>query len=153
MYKIKTLLVCTVVLALLYAVHFLSSAFGHNVFQYYETNTIPEKVLFVLVLLMELIIFVGLVFISIGLIQIIKSGIFTFKPANCIKTGGILFLLVSVLDFIYVFHSVIEFGNPELWLQRIFTNVLLVLLGLTALIVSDVLSQGSFIKQENDLTI
>ena len=153
MYKIKTLLTCTVVLAILYAVHFLSSAFGHNIFQYYETNTLLDKVLFLAVVLMEIIIFVGLVFISIGLIRIIKSGIFTFRAANCIKTGGILFLLASVLDFIYVFHSVIEFDNPELWLQRIFTNVLLVLLGLTALIVSDVLSEGSFIKQENDLTI
>ncbi len=153
MYKIRILLALTVALSLLYAIAFLSSIFGHNIFQYYETETIEEKVLFAAVLLMEITVFVALILVSIGLVRIVKSGIFTSEAAYYLKIGGLLFLLVSLVDFIYVLYSILQLGNPELWLQRIFTDVLLVLLGLTSLIVSDVLNQGSFIKKENDLTI
>jgi len=112
-----------------------------------------EKVIFAAMLLMEVAIFIALNLISIGLIKIIKSGVFTSQSAHNIKNGGILFLFACSLDFTYTLYSIIESNSPELWLQRIVTNVLLLLLGITALIISDVLVKGSFIKKENDLTI
>lgn len=153
MSKIKLLLAFTVTLSILYAIHFLSSIFGHNIFQYYETETMEQKIVFATVLLMEISIFIALVLISISLSRILKSGVFTSTAAYYLKTGGYLFLLASFVDFIYVLQSIFYLGNPELWVQRLFTNVLLLLLGLTAVIISDILYQGSFIKKENDLTI
>lgn len=153
MSKIKFLLAFTVTLSILYAIHFLSSIFGHNIFQYYETETMEQKIVFATVLLMEISIFIALVLISISLSRILKSGVFTSTAAYYLKIGGYLFLSVSFVDFIYTFCSILKVGSLELWLQRIFTNVLLLLLGLTAVIISDILHQGSFIKKENDLTI
>ena len=153
MNKIKILLAFTAALSIFYFIHFLSSIFGHNIFQYYETETMAQKIEFATVLLMEIIIFIALVLISISLTRILKSGVFTSTAAYYLKIGGYLFLSVSFADFIYALYSILEVGSPELWIQRLFTNVLLLLLGLTAVIISDILHQGSFIKQENDLTI
>lgn len=153
MNKIKILLAFTTALSIFYFIHFLSSIFGHNIFQYYETETMVQKIEFATVLLIEIIIFIALVLISISLTRILKSGVFTSTAAYYLKIGGYLFLSVSFADFIYALYSILEVGSPELWIQRLFTNVLLLLLGLTAVIISDILHQGSFIKQENDLTI
>lgn len=153
MNKIKILLAFTTALSIFYFIHFLSSIFGHNIFQYYETETMAQKIEFATVLLIEIIIFIALVLISISLTRILKSGVFTSTAAYYLKIRGYLFLSVSFADFICALYSILEVGSPELWIQRLFTNVLLLLLGLTAVIISDILHQGSFIKQENDLTI
>ncbi|MFD0799042.1 DUF2975 domain-containing protein [Maribacter chungangensis] len=153
MNKIKILLSFISGLTLMYAISFLSNLFGHNIYQYYETETLEQKIIFAYSLLSEIILFIGLLFISVGLTKIIKAGVFNSIPSKFLKIGGILFIAVALCDFIYVFESMMTQENPELWLQRVFTNFLLLLLGLTSLIVSDVLQKGSLLKNENDLTI
>lgn len=153
MNKIKLLLVFTIGLATLYGSFFVSSIFGHNIYQYFEKETLKQQIVFIFLLLSEIITFLALILISMGLIKIVRSEIFDSGPSKFLKIGGFLFILILFCDLIYVLDAMFSDDHPILWIQRVFTNFLLFALGLISLIVSDVLIKGSLIKKENDLTI
>lgn len=148
MKKLKILLALTISILLLYAVHFFTSIFILDSYQYYENQFV-----FIFNYTIEIVLFIALIFISIGLTKVIKAEFFNSTSSKFFKIGGSLFMLAAIGDIIYVLEAIITTSTPELWIQRIFSGFLLLILGLISIIVSDILKKGLFLKQENDLTI
>jgi hypothetical protein len=101
----------------------------------------------------EIVMFIALLYVITGLYKVIKNGYFDVSNSTSLMFGGVLFIIVGVLDIVYCVSSAIIDNNPEIWIQRVFTDSLLMTLGLVGLIVTDVIRKGSLMKIENDLTI
>lgn len=150
---IKIILVFAMLMALLYLFSFLNIFFGHDFYQYADKVSLLKKYGFFIGYGVEVVLFTSLVFINIGLIKVTKQGYFNILSSKFIYLGGVFFMMAGSIDILYCITSAIIDNNPEVWLQRIFTDGLLIMLGLVCLIVSDVIKKGSLLKTENDLTI
>ncbi|TXE17815.1 DUF2975 domain-containing protein [Psychroserpens burtonensis] len=96
--------------------------------------------------------FTGLFFVKSGLGEIIRSGFFNSKSATKFKTAGKLFLVSGFLNM--VFNMVLLLRSEEiLFLGETGQSSLLVIIGFSLYIISDILENGNLLKQENDLTI
>lgn len=149
---IKIILVFASIMILIYLLHFITSLFIHNMYQYVDPNSF-QKYGYFISFAIELIMFIALIFMVIELFKVIKNGDFNLSSAKPLRFGGILFILVGILDIIYCVSSSIIDNNPEIWMQRVFTDFLLMTLGIIGLIVLDVIKKGALLKTENDLTI
>lgn len=149
MLKTKILFLLISVLILISVIHFGNMLILPSLYDFIQ----PRSFSFIFDAINEMVILISLISLSIGLFKIIKKGFFQANSSKYLLVSGVLISISALLDISYSIQEMTKIENPEFLLQRIITNFLLLILGLVALLVSDVLKNGSFIKNENDLTI
>lgn len=158
MKKVKFLNSFILILIVIYLIHFLGNAY----LTYFTEFIEPFKHLYksslfgyytqFIGLAFSVITFIGLLFIKSGLGEIIKGGFFNVNSATKFKTAGKLFLISGFLSLL--FSSVLLFRSEEiLFLGELGQNFLLMIIGFSLYIIADILQNGNFLKQENELTI
>ena len=154
MNKIKTLLFLTSTLALIYLIHFFIDAF---VFSDTTKHLWNEEILSKFEFIFNYTIEIGILFVlivsSIGLYKIVKSNLFNPLSYKYFNLTGLVLIVVSSFDLIFTIIKIISLASPELWVERLFINFLLFILGLISHLFSDVLKNSFRLKKENDLTI
>lgn len=100
----------------------------------------------------SLILCFGLIFVHLGLKKVIKKGYFNNESAVNFKRGGLFFLLSGTASLIM--ESYLYFVTKGVaMLGFIGQDFLILLIGFSLYIVSDVIQNGSLIRQDNELTI
>lgn len=103
-------------------------------------------------LIFSVIIFIALFFLRYGLCITIKKGFFNYKSSGKYKVAGFLFVTSGALSLIWDF-TILIYSNGKTGFTSISSDVLLLLIGFGLLIISDFISNGNTLQQENDLTI
>ncbi|WP_298237571.1 DUF2975 domain-containing protein [uncultured Algibacter sp.] len=147
------------ILIIVFMIHFVTSIYLTffapdfiNISDEFHKNSIFGYYTQFMTLTFSIITFIGLIFIQRGLGITIKNGFFNKGSGLKFKTAGKLFLISGVLSLIfdlmiaYQSENIVLFGNLGL-------NLLLMIVGFSLHIISDIIQNGSLIKQENDLTI
>ncbi|WP_040280563.1 DUF2975 domain-containing protein [Psychroserpens damuponensis] len=158
MKKIQFLNGFVLLLIILYVINFLGNAyltwFSDFLTQFehlYENFIFGYYTQFV-GLVFSIITFIGLLSVKSGLKEIIKQGFFNSISAGKFIIGGKLFLISGLLNFI--FNLILLFRSEEmLFVGEIGQSFLLMIIGFSLYIISDILQNGNLLKQENELTI
>ncbi|WP_417199640.1 DUF2975 domain-containing protein [Bizionia sp.] len=96
--------------------------------------------------------FLGLLFIKKGLTTIIKEGLFNLQSVSKLKTGGKLFLVSGTLSFLFDF--LVSYDSKSLnLLGNLGQDFLLMIIGFSLYIVADIISNGSLLQEDKNLTI
>lgn len=111
-------------------------------------------------LVFSILFWTGVFFIQQGISNVLKKGIFNKKSNQQLKKAG-LFLMISGLfsfiiglEFFFNIQGLIIDNKIDHFFMRFPGNdFLIVLVGLTFYFISDIINEGSTLKQENDLTI
>ena len=98
------------------------------------------------------IIFVALFFVKNGLSITIKKGFFNQNSSKKFLVAGQLFLISGVLSLLWDYALIIT-SKGGIHFSELSSDILLILIGYSLLIIADYISSGNEIKQENDLTI
>lgn len=147
--KTKILFVLICCLCLVFAIHFASIIFIPQLNALIDFN----RNYFIFQITLEIVIFIALIFLAFSLLKIIKTGYFQSEVYKFLKYAGLLLVIAATGDLIYSIEAMFNAESPELFMQRCTTDFLLLILGLSSLLVSDIIKNGLTIKSENDLTI
>lgn len=101
---------------------------------------------------LPLINLIGLIVVKRGLGYIISQGFFNTSCSVYFKNAGKIFLMSGFLGL--VFNTILLYRSEELlFFGEMGQGFLLMIIGFSLYVVSDILLGGNLIKQENDLTI
>lgn len=159
MKKIKFLNGFVILLIIIYIIQFLTNVYliayspdFMNFSKEHELHFIFGHYTQFFGLAFSVVTFIGLFAVKRGLGIIIKQGFFNFKSGIHFKTAGILFLVSGFLSL--VFNTILLFRSEQLvFVGEMGQGFLLMVIGFSLYIVSEILEDAHRIKQENDLTI
>lgn len=97
--------------------------------------------------------FIALFYIERGLFTTLKNGFFNKISATKFKVASVLFLISGFLSMFWDVTLLIYSNGEPFFLPRTISDILLVLIGFTLLIISDFITNGNVLQQENNLTI
>ncbi|OBX23531.1 MULTISPECIES: DUF2975 domain-containing protein [Bizionia] len=158
MKKIKYLNVFVITLIIIYVIHFVGNLIIIFLTDYTEQfKDINFDFLFgnltqYIIIGISIFTFLGLLFIKKGLTTIIKEGLFNLKSVSKFKTGGKLFLISGVLSFLFDFLIMYDSKSLNL-LGNLGQDFLLMVIGFSLYIVADIISNGSLLQEDKNLTI
>ncbi|MBT8244596.1 MAG: DUF2975 domain-containing protein [Winogradskyella sp.] len=159
MKKIKLLHSFIILLIILFSIHFATNIYLIFYSPYYG-NLIGDSYNFLIFgfytqfigFVFSLISFIALFFIKSGLYSTLKNGYFNKVSSKKFKIAGRLFFISGSLSLTWdVF--LLFYTNGETLFEGISSNILLIFIGFSLLIISDFINNGNVLKQENDLTI
>ncbi|MCF7566881.1 hypothetical protein L3X37_00685 [Sabulilitoribacter arenilitoris] len=157
MKKIKILLGFTLCFGVFYLFHLSSQVIyfksWKKINEIYSIDSFFGKLNWLIEVCLSLILLTSVIFIFLALSKILKKGYFNITTSKSFKRAGFTLCFVSALDLV---KSVLEISagfHAEYYIGYSMFNVLLFLLSLGLLSISQIIRNGSLLKQENDLTI
>lgn len=123
----------------------LKQTFRTSLFKHYK---------FFVDLFFNFLVLVGIFFVQRALNNIIKKGAFNNKLHLLLKRGGLFFIISGFFGFIinFIIPLFIIFKRNPLNMF-IGNDFLILIIGVSLYYASDIIHDGTLLKQENDLTI
>ena len=149
MKKIKILAVLLSLLLILYIFHFMTTSYLiiTGIFDEFETFHPVSNLGF------SLITFLGLLYVVLALILMIKNSYFNKKSKKYLKIGGIILLFDGLFSLCFTIFVLGSMETIDILITSVMLDALLFISGYSIYTIADILKAGLKIKTENDLTI
>lgn len=98
------------------------------------------------------ILFIGLLFVHLGLKKVIEKGYFNEENVKSFRIAGTFFIISGLARLsleAYLFYATTEIAHLGFMGQ----DMLIMLIGYSLYIIADITENGSLIQQDNELTI